>query len=133
MEIPPEFEPLSPSPFSERIGPLYLSKRGSVPVLGVLVEPHHANRAGRAHGGLLMTVADIALSRAVREHLPAGSTLATANLHIAFLEAIGERDWLEAIPSVDRIGRAMIHASVVLRCGERNVAKAMGTFAVRLG
>ena len=133
MEIPPEFEPLSPSPFSERIGPLYLSTSGSVPVVGVRVEPHHANRAGRAHGGLLMTLADIALSRAVREHLPPGSTLATADLHIAFLEAIGERDWLEAIPSVDRIGRALIHGSCLLRCGERNVARAMGTFAVRLG
>jgi acyl-coenzyme A thioesterase 13 len=133
LEIPPEFEPLSPSPFSERIGPLYTSTRGSVPVVGVLVEPHHANRAGRAHGGLLMTVADIALSRAVRQHLPPGSTLATADLHIAFLEGIGERDWLEAIPSVDRIGRALIHGSCLLRSRERDVARAMGTFAVRLG
>jgi acyl-coenzyme A thioesterase 13 len=133
LQIPPDFEPLDPSPFSERIGPLYLSTRGSVPVVGVLIGPQHANRAGRAHGGLLMTLADIALSRAVREHLPPGSTLATADLHIAFLEALGERDWLEAVPSLDRIGRALIHGSCLLRCGERNVARAMGTFAVRLG
>jgi acyl-coenzyme A thioesterase 13 len=133
LEIPEHFEPLSTSPFSERIGPLYVSRRDSVPVIGVRIAPHHANRLGRAHGGLLMTVADVALSRAVREHLPAGATLATADLHVAFLEALGEDDWLEAVPSVDRIGRALIHGSCLLRSGGRSVARAMGTFAVRLG
>ena len=133
MGIPEDFEPLSTSPFSERIGPLYVNRRDSVPVIGVRIEPHHANRLGRAHGGLLMTLADVALSRAVREHLPPGATLATADLHIAFLEAIGQDDWLEAVPSVDRIGRALVHGSCVLRSGERDVARAMGTFAVRLG
>lgn len=133
MGIPQDFEPLATSPFSERIGPLYVNKRDSVPVIGVRIEPHHANRLGRAHGGLLMTLADVALSRAVREHLPPGSTLATADLHIAFLEAIAPDDWLEAVPSVDRIGRALIHGSCVLRSGGRDIARAMGTFAVRLG
>ncbi len=80
-----------------------------------------------------MTLADIALSRAVREHLPPGATLATADLHIAFLEALGQDDWLEAVPSVDRIGRALIHGSCLLRSDGRSVARAMGTFAVRLG
>lgn len=102
-------------------------------MIGVRIEAHHANRAGRAHGGLLMTLADIALSRAVRQHLPRGATFATADLHIAFLDAVSQGDWLEAMPSIDRVGRALIHASCVLRAGERNVARAMGTFAVRLG
>lgn len=133
MGIPPHFEPLSSSPFSERVGPLYLSSRDSGPVIGVRIESHHTNRLGCAHGGLLMTVADVALSRAVREHLPSGATLATADLHIAFLEGLSQDEWLEAVPSVDRIGRALIHGSCLLRCGERNVARAMGTFAVRLG
>jgi acyl-coenzyme A thioesterase 13 len=133
LEIPEHFEPLSTSPFSERIGPLYVERRDSVPVIGVRIAPHHANRLGRAHGGLLMTLADIALNRAVREHLPTGATLATADLHVAFLEALAQDDWVEAVPSVDRIGRALIHASCLLRSGSRDVARAMGTFAVRLG
>ena len=80
-----------------------------------------------------MTLADVALSRAVRAHLPPGATMATADLHIAFLEAIGQDAWLEALPSVDRIGRSLIHASCLLRSGDRDVARAMATFAVRLG
>lgn len=80
-----------------------------------------------------MTLADVALSRAVREHLPPGATLATADLHIAFLEGLGQDQWLEATPSIDRVGRALIHASALLRSDGRDVARAMGTFAVRLG
>jgi len=133
LEIPEHFELLPSSPFSERIGPLYVNWRDSVPVIGVRIAPHHANRAGRAHGGLLMTLADIALSRAVREQVPSGATFATADLHVAFLEALGQDQWLEAVPSVDRIGRALIHGSCLLSANGRNVARAMGTFAVRLG
>ncbi|MBV8431742.1 MAG: PaaI family thioesterase [Solirubrobacterales bacterium] len=133
MEIPEHFEPLNASPFLERIGPVYVSRRDSVPVIGVRISPHHANTLGRAHGGLLVTVADVALSRAVKEHLPPGATMATADLHVAFLEGLGQDDWLEAVPSIDRVGRALIHASCLLRSDGRDVARAMGTFAVRLG
>lgn len=133
MEIPPEFEPLDASPFSERVGPLYLSDRDPHPVIGARIEPHHANRAGRAHGGLLMTMADIALVRATREHVPPGTALSTADLHIAFLDGLNRGDWVEAIASVDRVGRSLVHASCIIRCGGREVARAMGTVAVRLG
>jgi acyl-coenzyme A thioesterase 13 len=130
--VPDSFEPLEPSPFGERIGPLYLNAQGSVPVLGLRVEPHHANRGGRVHGGVLMTVADIALSRAVRAQLPPGATMWTADLQIAFLEGAGEGEWVEALPNVDRLGRSIVHASCVLRAGERELAKALATFAVRV-
>jgi acyl-coenzyme A thioesterase 13 len=132
VEIPPEFEPLAASPFSERIGPLYLSDRDSRPVIGARIEAHHANQAGRAHGGLLVTMADIALVRAVRSQVPPGSSLSTVDFHIAFLDALNPGDWVEAIPSVDRVGRSLAHASCRLRSGERDVARAMGTVAVRL-
>ena len=130
--VPHGFEPLEPSPFGERIGPLYLNAGGAVPVLGLWVEPHHANRGGRVHGGVLMTLADIALSRAVRAQLPPGATMWTADLQIAFLEGAGEGEWVEALPNVDRLGRSLVHASCVLRAGERELAKALATFAVRV-
>jgi acyl-coenzyme A thioesterase 13 len=133
VEVPEGFEPLPPSPFSERVGPLYVSYRDPVPVIGVRIEGHHANRAGRAHGGLLMTVADIALSRAVRAEVPKGATFATADLHLAFLEGVAQGTWIEAVPSIDRIGRGLIHGSCVLKAGEEPVARVLATFAVRLG
>lgn len=132
MAVPPGYEPLTASPFSRLVGPIYINSSGPVPVVGVEVLGQHANTLGRAHGGLLMTLADIALTRAVRAHLPPGSVMATADLHIAFLEGVGEGQWLEGVPSVDRTGRSLIHASCVLRAGAEEVAKVLATFAVRL-
>lgn len=123
---------LATSPFSELVGPLYIDATRDPPVLGVEVLPGHANTNGRAHGGLLMTLADIACSRAIRAHLPAGATMATADLHIAFLEGVAGGEWLEALPSIDRTGRGLVHASCALRAGGREVAKVLATFAVRL-
>jgi acyl-coenzyme A thioesterase 13 len=106
--------------------------RDGIAILGVRIEPHHANRAGRVHGGLLMTVADVAMSRAVRGAVPPGAAFATADLHIAFLRSVGEGEWLEAVPELGHIGRSLIHGSCVLRTREELIARAMATFAVRL-
>jgi uncharacterized protein (TIGR00369 family) len=132
VAIPDDFQPLDPSPFSELVGPVYVRDASSAPVLAVRVGSHHANRVGRAHGGLLMTLADIAVSRASVLHLPPGSTIATASLQIAFLRAVAEGQWLEAVPKVDRLGRALVHASCSLRAEEEEVANVLATISVRL-
>lgn len=132
MAIPDLFEPLDPSPFTELIGPVYLRSADSVPVLGIRVTAEHANRQGRAHGGLLMTLADIAVSRASVASLPPGATIATADLNISFLESVGEGQWLEAVPSVDRVGRSLIHASCELLAEGTLAARVLATIAVRL-
>jgi uncharacterized protein (TIGR00369 family) len=100
--------------------------------LGVRVTPTHANRLGRAHGGLLMTLADIAVSRAAWAQIPRGASIATAALQISFLDSVGEGQWLEAIPSIDRLGRSLIHASCLIQAGEKPVARVLATIAVRL-
>ncbi|HEY2160083.1 MAG TPA: PaaI family thioesterase [Solirubrobacteraceae bacterium] len=132
MSVPAGFEPLTASPFSERIGPLYLARPDSVPVLGLLVDAHHVNRAGRVHGGLLATVADIAVSRAAWDHVPEGATIATADLHISYLGNVNPGAWVEAWPAVDRVGRAVIHASCLVESDGEPLAKVLATVAVRL-
>jgi uncharacterized protein (TIGR00369 family) len=132
VTVPADFEQLEASPFSDRIGPLYISRRESVPVLGLLVDGHHLNRAGRVHGGLLATVADIALSRAAWDHVPEGATISTADLHVAYLGNVSPGAWVEAWPSVDRVGRAVIHASCLVESDGEPLAKALATVAVRL-
>src|SRR2546421_7126076 len=110
MGVPEDFEPVDPaSPFTETVGPIYVNTSGSVPVLGIRVASHHANRVGRAHGGLLTTLADIAMSRAVVTQLPPGATMSTADLHIAFLDGAGDGQWLQASPRLDRVGPTLIH------------------------
>jgi acyl-coenzyme A thioesterase 13 len=131
MSTPDGYEPFLPSPFGGLVGPLYAGRRDSGPTLAVRVASEHGNRNGLAHGGLMMTVADIALTRAALEQLPPNSRVATADLHIAFLESVAEGEWLEAIPSIDRVGRSLIHGSCVLEAGAKTAAKVLATIAVR--
>jgi uncharacterized protein (TIGR00369 family) len=130
MSVPDGYEPFSLSPFGELVGPLYAGRRDSRPTIAVRVGSEHGNRGGRAHGGLMMTVADIALTRAALEQLPANPQVATADLHIAFLESVSEGEWLEAIPSIDRVGRSLIHGSCVLEAGTKAAARVLATIVV---
>lgn len=132
MSVPDGYEPFSPSAFGELVGPLYAGRRDSGPTIAVQIGSEHGNRIGRAHGGLMMTVADIALTRAALEQLPPRTRVATADLHIAFLESVSEGEWLEAIPSIDRVGRSLIHGSCVLEASAKTVAKVLATMAVHV-
>jgi hypothetical protein len=78
---PAGFEPLfRSSPFSETVGPFFYRKEpdGSF-VVGMRVLPKHANGRGRPHGGLLLTLLDIALGyrAAFSQEPPAALTTAT--------------------------------------------------------
>jgi acyl-coenzyme A thioesterase 13 len=130
MSVPDGYEPFSPSSFGALVGPLYAGRRDSRPTIAVRVTSEHGNRSGRAHGGLMMTVADIALTRAALEQLPPNARVATADLHIAFLESVSEGEWLEAIPSIDRVGRSLIHASCELEAGAKTAGRVLATMAV---
>jgi acyl-coenzyme A thioesterase 13 len=79
------FEPIfRTSPFAETIGPLYYRKDSDPLVLGMRILDKHTNARGFAHGGVLLTLADLALgySMAFRENPPA--SLITANLSADF-------------------------------------------------
>src|SRR6185312_7684198 len=80
-DAPDGFSPLfRTSPFLDAVGPFYYRRDGERLVIGLRVLEKHANARGAAHGGLLMTLADIALgyNTAYREN-PPGSWV-TANL-----------------------------------------------------
>lgn len=79
-----------------------------------------------------MTLGDIAVSRAARASLPPGASFATASLQISFLEPAVEGQWLEAVARIDRLGRALIHASCEIRSGDQLVARVLATISVRL-
>jgi hypothetical protein len=63
--VPDGFVPYSePSPFLDRIGPLYEREDADGFALGLLVLDQHCNQRGFAHGGLLVTTLKIANARA---------------------------------------------------------------------
>ena len=73
VDIPAGFAPIfRTSPFLETIGPLYSTGSGALLVIGMRVQEKHTNARGTLHGGVLASVADIALGYGLAQGLAAG-------------------------------------------------------------
>src|SRR5258705_10495213 len=95
LDPPDGFTPLfRTSPFLDALGPFYHRRDGRALILGVRIAEKHCNARGTAHGGLLMTLADIALGSnlAYAEDPPA--PLTTANPPADLPGAANARDGL---------------------------------------
>ena len=128
---PPGFEPLfRTSPFLETIGPVFCRRdpqRGLV--VGLRIAEKHANARGIAHGGLLVTLADIALGyhMAFSEDPPAG--LITASLTADFAGAAKVGDWVEVHVDVQKLGGRLAFANAYLTVGGERIVRASAVFA----
>jgi uncharacterized protein (TIGR00369 family) len=106
--VPEGFAPIESSNlFGGRSGPIYeqdLADDGWV--RGFLVEDKHCNAAGIVHGGMLMTFADIFLSRAVLE--VAEPPFVTLRMGCDFVSPAFKGCWVEGRAQVTKRGREII-------------------------
>ena len=132
MDAPPEgFGPMPrTSRFLETVGPLLCRAEGEGLVLGIRIEPRHANSRGVAHGGLLTTLADLALGYNCARMAGPDRHLATVSITIDFAAAAAVGDWLEAHTDVQQTGRRLAFANCYLMVGARRVGRASGIFSV---
>lgn len=130
---PHGFEPAGFSPgFLDHGGPYYLcaNESGSRTV-GLRIMPHHINYLDAAHGGVLTTLADVALSHAVYDAERPHPAVATISLTTNFLRGVKLGDWLECDVRIDRMGgRTAYTSGQILRDGDP-VATMSGVFAVK--
>jgi len=128
---PPGFEPLfRTSPFLETTGPYFYRKEPNGGfVIGLRVLPKHANARGGAHGGLLMTLLDIALgySSGLSQNPPA--KLTTASLAADFVGAPKVGDWIEAHVDVQKVGGRLAFANAFLVVDGERVVRGSAVFA----
>jgi acyl-coenzyme A thioesterase 13 len=128
---PEGFKPLErASPVIEMIGPVYSRGEGAGLVLGLRAERKHCNMRGTVHGGILATLADVALgySLAFSTQPPTGAV--TANLSLDFVGSAKEGDWLEARIDFHKLGSRLAFANCYLTVGENRIARASGVFLV---
>jgi uncharacterized protein (TIGR00369 family) len=98
--------------------------------LEVTVEPHHANQMGVAHGGLIVTLLDVAMGSAARS--VADANVVTVDLQTAFMAPARGR--LSGEGTVVRAGRSLIFVEGEVRdAGGQLVAKASSVFKVSRG
>jgi acyl-coenzyme A thioesterase 13 len=129
-DIPSGFAPLfRTSPFLEATGPFYFRRDGESLIVALRVLEKHVNARGFAHGGLLMTLADIALgySLAYREVPPA--SFVTANLTADFAGSAKLGDWVEAHVDIQKSGTRLAFANAYLVVGNERILRASAVFA----
>lgn len=89
--------------------------------------PPFTNSRGVAHGGLLMTMLDVAMGHAVKDAIEGASSFATIDLQVAFMRPGTGR--LTAEGRVLRPGKSIVFCEGDVRDGEGAlVAKATGVF-----
>ena len=105
VDVPDGYERLErKSPFMEPLGPIYQKTEGRALSLGVRVAERHTNARGLVHGGLIATLADLAMgySMALVDEPPKSGVTASLTTDIYGAAAIG--DWLEVRAQAKRVG-----------------------------
>ena len=129
--IPDGFQPLGRlSPVIEMIGPVYRRGEGAGLVLGLRAERKHCNTRGTVHGGMLATLADIALGYSLAFSTEPPTAAVTANLTLDFAGSVKAGDWIEASVDFHKLGKRLAFANCYISAEGQRVARASAVFAV---
>ncbi len=130
-ELPAGFAPIfRTSPFIETIGPLYSAGSGASLVIGMHVQEKHTNARGTLHGGVLASVADIALGYGMATSTKPPTSMVTASLSVDFAGGAKIGDWVETSLDIQKIGGRMAFANVYFNVAGERIARASGVFLV---
>ena len=131
MDVPEGFAPFeNQGPFLEEIGPIHVRDGDGGPILGLRAEERHANHRGTVQGGVLSTLADFALGRAIEADADDGKDRATVSLTVDFLKPARPGDWIESRTKVDRVGATLSFADCSLTVDAREVVRARAVWVV---
>jgi acyl-coenzyme A thioesterase 13 len=114
----------------EMIGPVYSRGEGAGLVLGLRAARKHCNMRGAVHGGILATLADVALGYSLAFSTQPPTAAVTANLSLDFAGAAREDDWIEAHIDFHKLGSRLAFANCYLTVGESRIARASAVFLV---
>jgi acyl-coenzyme A thioesterase 13 len=120
------------SPFLDLIGPLWVrAGEGDEPaVYGLRVARRHTNARGTAHGGMLMTMADLVLGYTAAFSQKPPVPLTTASMSMDFAGSAVAGDWLEGRADLQRVGRKLAFVNAYLSVDDRRIIRASAVFAV---
>jgi uncharacterized protein (TIGR00369 family) len=115
------------------LGPFFYRRTENAFVIGLQVQEKHANARGTAHGGLLLTLADIALGYTAAFSAEPPLSLTTANISTDFAGSARIGDWVEAHVDIQKIGSRLVFANAYLLVGSKRIARASAVFARNAG
>jgi acyl-coenzyme A thioesterase 13 len=128
-DVPTGFEPLfRTSPFLDALGPFYCRRGDDGLVIGLRLAPKHANARGLAHGGVLLTLCDIALGYSAAHSEDPPLTLTTAHVSADFAGSARIGDWVESRADIQRIGGRLAFVNVYLVVNSTRIVRASGVY-----
>jgi acyl-coenzyme A thioesterase 13 len=131
MSIPEGFIPLfRTSPALELIGPIYCKTASDDLAIGMHVGAKHCNGRGTAHGGILATLADVALGYTIAFSTNPPTAAVTINLTLDYAGTAKLGDWLEAKATIQKHGSRFAFANCYIAVGEERIVRASAVFAI---
>ena len=104
-------------PFENRAGPFFWAEEEGRQRFALRAEARHCNSHGILHGGLMMTMIDLAMVIAAKSD--PREQLVTVSLNSEFLAAAREGDLIEAEGELMRRAKTLAFVRGTVRCGER--------------
>ncbi|WP_042299059.1 PaaI family thioesterase [Paraburkholderia kururiensis] len=123
----PQTPPMVESPFVDHLGVQVVSAADGASEVVLPLAPMHLNTWDVAHGGVTMTLADVALAMAARSLAPDGVGVVTVEMKVNFMQP--GRGELRASARVLHRSTTMAYCEGEIRdTAGHFVAKALGTF-----
>lgn len=122
---------IQPHTFGGLAGPFYSRRQGDDLSLGLRIEARHCNSRGTCHGGLLATLADIALGYAcalAADAGGAGGSFVTVDLSLQYLASTHVGDWVQSEVTVLGPGSRMRSATGHLLANGKPVVRISANF-----
>lgn len=116
-------------PFLDEVGVEYLGMEGGKSQVALNLEPRHMNSWQVTHGGVVMTLLDVAMAMAGRSLDVESRACVTVEMKTSFLQPSGKPGHrLVASAHAFHRSTTLCFCEADLHDGDRLVAKAMGTF-----
>ncbi|WP_415754386.1 PaaI family thioesterase [Pseudomonas leptonychotis] len=129
--IPAGFTPLfRSSPFLDLLGPIYNQRSDTGLVIGLRAEEKHCNARGLVHGGVLSSLADVALgyNSAIAQEPP--TPIVTSSLTIDYAGTAKLGDWITLETDVQKVGKSLAFANCYVVVESVRIARASAVFSV---
>ena len=111
-------------------GPFYLCRADRNWLVGMRVGEHHVNYLRIAHGGLLSTLADVALSAQPFYSERPNPAVTTTSMTTNFIAAARLGDWLVADARMARMGKRTAHVHGAIYRGDEVIMTMSGVFGI---
>jgi acyl-coenzyme A thioesterase 13 len=129
--VPAGFAPLfRSSPFLDLMAPLYCAGVGAQLVIGFHVQDKHTNARGTLHGGVLASIADVALGYSLGTSTNPPTSMVTASLNIDYSGSAKVGDWIETAVDIQKRGSRLAFANAYFHANGQRIARASGVFLV---